>query len=242
MKNLAELWEFQKEDMELDAFKAKIMDTPTRKRLVQLQNYLKSSQKKVSDIENKAILAQDAIAENERQYNKLQEEIEELNKDIGYITETEAALLHEKEVQATVSLAEKLAASIAGIKKELLSIQKNIDENDNQVRELLQKMRAAKKEYDELRVEYDAQIAASAADIAKMEKQVKTIAKKVDKEALKEYERIKNARANPVALFEKDRCMGCNMQLPSSVGAKILSAEKPVLCENCGRILIVLNE
>lgn len=242
MKNLAELWAFQKEDLELDAFQAKIKDTPTRKRLVQLQSYLKSSQKKVTDIEKKAILTQNAIEEYERQYIKAGEDLEELNKDIGYMTETDAAELHKDEVQDTVKAAEKLSSDVASIRKELINIQKDIEKSDAEVRELLQKMRVAKKEYDTLRVEYDTQVAASADEVKALEKKVKAASKKLDAAVLKEYTRIKDARQNPVALFENDRCMGCNMQLPSSVGDRILSSEKPILCENCGRILIVLDD
>ena len=41
MEQWNQLWEYQQKDMALDQFKAALKDTPTRKRLVKLQRYLK---------------------------------------------------------------------------------------------------------------------------------------------------------------------------------------------------------
>ena len=68
--------------------------------------------------------------------------------------------------------------------------------------------------------------------LAAMEKQVPEI-------LISEYKRIKGFRPNPVAILSENRCGGCNMQLPSGVAAAVMSSDKPVECENCGRILIL---
>ncbi|MGI6663957.1 MAG: zinc ribbon domain-containing protein [Christensenellaceae bacterium] len=240
MDRLKELLEYQEKDLALDAFKAKVKDTPTRKRLVQLQRYLKSSQKKISDAEKQAILKQEAVRRLENQTKQVQGELDELMRDMGYFAEAEAEELKKNEVQQLGKTASGLDATAANIKKELLSIVKEIEESDTAIRELLQKMRVAKKEYDTLRETYDAEMQEVSGEITEMEASVAAIGKEIEPTLLEEYKRIKGIRSNPVAVLEENRCTGCNMQLPSGVAGRVVSSDSPVLCENCGRILVVL--
>ena len=60
MENLQQLWQYQQVDMELDAYKRKIQDTPTRKQLVKLKRFMQNSQSRISDAESKAVVKQNA--------------------------------------------------------------------------------------------------------------------------------------------------------------------------------------
>ncbi|MFR2970160.1 MAG: C4-type zinc ribbon domain-containing protein [Christensenellaceae bacterium] len=66
--------------------------------------------------------------------------------------------------------------------------------------------------------------------------------RKLAPEALADYKKVKGYRANPVAHCKGGRCGGCRMQLPSGIESQIEAGKKLVHCENCGRILIMLEE
>ena len=150
MDQMIRLWEYQQKDMALEQFKAELKDTPTRKRLVKLQRYLKNSQKKVNSLESKALQIQEAMQSIEKQYAALETDLEELEKDIGYYSECEDEELDAEQIKAVMQHASELVGQSESLKTELQTMQEEVEQSDQTVRELLQKMLSAKKEYDGL--------------------------------------------------------------------------------------------
>ena len=125
------------------------------------------------------------------------------------------------------------------LKEDLQSMHDEVEQADKTVRELLQKMLSAKKEYDMLKVEHQKELDSGSGEQQALENAVKEAAQNISPEILAEYNRIKGFRPNPVAILENSRCNGCNMQLPAGVSGRILKGDGIVTCENCGRILII---
>lgn len=240
MENLNLLWEYQQADLALANFEAQIKNTPTRKKLVKLQRFLQTAQAKLAEMENLSRVKQNQISELDVQNKALLEDLEDLNKDLGYYSECDDDELDEKEVRDLVKNSEKVYDSIVSVKKSISQIKQEIERDDKTAKELLQKMKAAKVEYDSLRAVHNKELAASKGDVDSMRARVLEMEKQVQPALIAEYKRIKGFRQNPVALLENSRCGGCNMQLPSGVAAQVTAAQKPVECENCGRILVIL--
>ncbi len=241
MENLNDLWEYQKRDIELDTFKKQLKNTPTRKRLLKLQRYLKNSRKKLNTIENKIVLKQSEVYELERQYTTLLEDVDDLNKDISYYSECDVQGLKKEEVEEFVAKGKKLYGVSSQIRKDMAALREEIDVTDKLLKELLQKMRAAKKEYDTLKVKHTEELNSVAGEVKDLKARVAEVEKKLSPALLKEYKRVKEIRPTPVAILQDNRCAGCNMLLPSGMAASVKKAEKLTFCENCGRILIVLE-
>ena len=238
MDQMIRLWEYQQKDMALEQFKAELKDTPTRKRLVKLQRYLKNSQKKVNSLESKALQIQEAMQSIEKQYAALETDLEELEKDIGYYSECEDEELDAEQIKAVMQHASELVGQSESLKTELQTMQEEVEQSDQTVRELLQKMLSAKKEYDGLKLEHQKELDGGKEEQQKLEEAVNAAAQGISPEIIAEYTRIKGFRANPVAVLEDNRCNGCNMQLPAGIAAQIAKGDKIITCENCGRILI----
>jgi predicted nucleic acid-binding Zn-ribbon protein len=67
------------------------------------------------------------------------------------------------------------------------------------------------------------------------------LAQSIDKRWLVVYERLARKHGRAVVPVEDRTCLGCFQGLPGSFFSEI-SADQPVkLCENCGRILYLLN-
>ena len=240
MENLELLWQYQLAELELEKFEKKLKDTPTRKKMVKLHRFLQTSQSRIQEIEKLAIVRKNNISELETQNKALVADIEDLNKDISYYSECDVEELSEKEVQDLVKNCEQVYDNIVGIKKQLTHLKQELDKTDKEIREIYIKMKAAKTEYDALKAEHAKEIASGQTERAALKTRIDQAAQKVPADLMEEYRRIKGFRQNPVALLENDRCSGCRMQLPSGVASQVTSSKKPVECENCGRILIVL--
>ena len=222
MDQMRQLWEYQQKDMALDRFDEEQKNTPTRKRLVKLQRYLKNSQKKVNSLEARALQLQGEMQSVVKQYGVLEGDLDELEKDIGYYSECADEELDAQQVKEVMRQATALVEQSEKLKESLQAMQQEVDQSDKTVRELLQKMLSAKKEYDALKVE------------------ARAAAEGISPEILEEYARIKGFRPNPVAILKESRCNGCNMQLPAGVAVQITKGDHLVTCENCGRILITM--
>ncbi len=238
MENLQQLWQYQQVDMELDAYKRKIQDTPTRKQLVKLKRFMQNSQGKISDAESKAVVKQNALTELNAQSKKLMGEMEEVSKDIGYYSECDDSELDQKLVQELVKNSEKISDAAAHVRSEIAKIREEILQTDKLIREILLKMRTAKAEYDQLKVQYE--VAAGSGELKELEEKLEQAGQGISGEVLDEYRRIKGIRPTPVAILQDNRCDGCKIQLPSGVASSVANSDKLVHCENCGRILIVL--
>ena len=239
MDNLQILWEYQQADRDVERCEKELKNTPTRKKLVKLQRFLQASQNKIAELEKMAVVKQNTLSDLETQNKALLEDLEDLNKDIGYYSECGDDELDQKEIEQLVKNTEKTYDAIVGLKKQVSKIKQEVEGSDKAVRELLQKMVAAKNEYDGLRVEYNKEMEGSSGALKELKEKLAAMEKQVPEILISEYKRIKGFRPNPVAILSENRCGGCNMQLPSGVAAAVMSSDKPVECENCGRILIL---
>lgn len=239
MEKFKSLWDYQQADLELENFEKQLKDTPTRKKLVKLQRFLQASQNKIAELENKAVVKQNLLSELDAQNKSLNEDMEDLGKDIGYYSECDDEELSQQEIARIVQESEKIYEAVVGMKKQLTKIKQEIEQSDKQVKELLQKMISAKNEYSVLREEHNKELAAGAGDVKALKQKLVEIEKTVPADLMEEYRRIKGFRPNPVAILKDNCCGGCRMQLPSSVETTLAVSDKPVICENCGRMLIL---
>ena len=240
MDQMRQLWEYQQKDMALDRFDEEQKNTPTRKRLVKLQRYLKNSQKKVNSLEARALQLQGEMQSVVKQYGVLEGDLDELEKDIGYYSECADEELDAQQVKEVMRQATALVEQSEKLKERLQAMQQEVDQSDKTVRELLQKMLSAKKEYDALKVEHQKELNGGQEERQALEAEARAAAEGISPEILEEYARIKGFRPNPVAILKESRCNGCNMQLPAGVAVQITKGDHLVTCENCGRILITM--
>ncbi len=240
MDNLEMLLEYQAADIELTEADAKQKDTPTRKKLLQLQRFLRTSQDRIAEMEGAAKVKNTRLSELSTQHRTLMEDMEDLEKDLSYYSECDDEELDEAEIRKMTGGAERLYDSIIKVKKQLSQLSEELDEDARAIKTLLGKMKSAKTEYDSLKLDYNKEIADGAESLKEYEQKLAAIEAKLPQILVDEYKRIKGFRQNPVAVFKDSRCGGCNMQLPSSTSSKITAAaDKPYTCENCGRILIL---
>lgn len=240
MNKLALLYEYQQADAELEAYEKQLINTPTRKQLIKLQNFLKRQQAVLKNMENKALVDQNTLLEIETQYNRM---IGLLGKKHKNIDEYENMEYDEMDTTVVRDLVREYEATVDNIlkqKKRALTVHQKAEETIARLKVLLPRMNQAKKDFIRLKAAHEEELRAGTAQLNKLKKTAKAAAAKVDPALLKIYNNIKQSKPMPVALLEDGHCTGCNMELPSRDLAKIRKSEVVIECENCGRILYVI--
>ena len=237
MDKLALLYEYQQADMQLEAYERQLKNTPTRKQLIKLQNYLKKQQAVLREMENRTLVEQNALMEIDAQYDKMMELLNKNHKDISQYEEMSLDEMDYNVVKALVHEYETTYDNIIKQKKRAIAVQTKAEETAARLKTILTHVSQAQREFNELRKQHEEELRAGSEELDRLRKAAAAAAAKVDPALLARYNRIKQNRSKPVTLLKDGRCMGCNMELPSRDLAKLKKSDAIVECENCGRIL-----
>ena len=240
MDKLALLYEYQQADAELEAYEKKLKNTPTRKQLVKLQNYLRKQQAVLKEMENKALVEQNALLEIETQYSRMIELLNKKHKDIGEYEKMELDEIDTNVVRSLVHEYETTYDNIVKQKRRAVSVQQKAEETAERLKEILPRVSKVQKDFATLKKQHEEELRSGAAELDKLKKAAEEAAAKVEPELIERYNRVKQNRSMPVAELKDGRCMGCNMELPSRDLAKLKKSGAIVECENCGRILFLI--
>jgi uncharacterized protein len=149
---------------------------------------------------------------NQKEYNALSREVKLGKRVVGEIED------------AVLQLMTKLEALKSdGAKKQELC--------DTMDKDLVKKKREAEK----------TSVAAEKA-LAGLNSEKAKITQGIDRDFLKKYNTIKNARGNAVAEVNGTICSACHMSVPPQLGIRVLKQEEILDCPNCQRILYVKPE
>ena len=237
MEKLALLYEYQQADAKLEAYEKKLKNTPTRKQLIKLQNYLRKQQAALKDMEKKALVEQNGLSEVETQHDRMIELLNKKHKDIGEYEKMDPQELDYNVVKDLVHEYETTYENIVKQKRRAITVQKSAESTAAKLKDILVHVSKAQKDFAALKKKHEEELHAGADELEQLRKAVETAASKVDAALLKKYKRIKQNTPMPVSLLKDGRCMGCNMELPSRDLANIKKSGTIIECENCGRIL-----
>lgn len=239
MTQLEALWVYQTAEIELEDLERSLKNTETRKRLVLQQEVFKKNQKHLKKIEQESMLTQNTLVGITAQIDRLKEQIREKNVEIDEIRESDLEDLFLEDIHEMTKECESIQNAIEISKQQLTDIMHELEEAKTDIEDTLVKMSRAKKSFDQLKAQHAKELEAGKGDLAQRRQVVKQAAQKVPRDLLEKYRRIKQHRVNPVAYLKNKRCQGCNMEVPSGVLQDLQMQDKIVVCENCGRILLV---
>lgn len=242
MEKMKALWEYQEADLALDAEKKRVKDTPTRRQLAKLQVLLTKGQKNLAEMEAAIKVRQSKASEYYARVREYKDQLDELRVDMSYYSECPTDDLNKAEVENTLKDIDQLAKGSAELKNQMLKLDSKVSRTNHELQKLFSQMVPAKKQYDELREKYKQEAGEKTQALEGFEAAKNELEKRLEPEALADYKKVKGYRPNPVAHCKGGRCGGCRMQLPSGIESQIEAGKKLVHCENCGRILIMLEE
>ena len=232
MEMFEALWAYQEEDMKADAIAAAIRRSPTRQKLEKARDFILDRQKQYKQIEEdvgamvdrKDIISQ-AIARSSEQLQVLQNRFESNPPQTA------------EEIRSLLSEVSRCRDTIRQYEAEISRIVKETDANDKLSRSVRLEAANAKKTFDQLKTDYEAESKSKKGELEAQRAKAKELMDQVDPKLLEEYETIKKHISPPVARLTHGQCSGCNTSLPSAILSKIKGGAL-VECETCGRMII----
>ena len=232
MANFEALWAYQVEDIKADAIANAIRRSPVRQKLEKTRDLILDRQKQYKQIEaeitamadRKDIIAQ-AVEHSEAQLQSLKTRFE---------TNPPQTAEEVKSLMAEVS---HCRDTIRQYEAEIARIVKESAAHEKQQYVVRVDAANAKKAFDQLKAEYEAESQSKKAELDEQRAKAKSLLSEVDPGLLEEYNTIKKRISPPVARLTHGQCSGCNTSLPSAVLSKIKNGSV-VECETCGRMII----
>ncbi len=232
MANFEALWAYQTEDIKADAIANAIRRSPVRQKLEKTRDLILDRQKQYKQIEveitamadRKDIIAQ-AVEHTEAQLQTLKKRFDS---DPPQTAE---------EVKLLMAEVSHCRDTIRQYEAEIARIVKESSAHEKQQHVVRVDAANAKKAFDQLKAEYEAESQSKKAELDEQRAKAKALVGDVDPSLLEEYNTIKKHISPPVARLTHGQCSGCNTSLPSAVLSKIKSGSL-VECETCGRMII----
>ena len=232
MDNFEALWAYQAEDIKADAIANAIRRSPVRQKLEKTRDLILDRQKQYKQIEAEIVAMADrkdiieqAVAHSEAQLKSLKDRFE---------SDPPASA---EAVRSLMSEVSRCRDTIRQYEAEIARIVKESSAHDKQQKVVRIEAANAKKAFDQLKAEYEAESQSKKAELDEQRARVKALVDTVDPALLEEYNTIKKHISPPVARLTHGQCSGCNTSLPSAVLSRIKSGSL-VECETCGRMII----
>lgn len=242
MDKFEALWNYQEAEAALEKMEESLKNTEIRKRLIRQQQVFQNNRQHLEKLEQEAVITNHKILEISAQVEVIKKQVSQKDTEIAEITEHEVEDLFLEDVQEFVKECEEMKSAIESNRRKLNDIISLLEKSENDAKETIVKMSHAKKVFDQLKTAHSKELDAGRGDLERLKSDITEAATAVEPALLEQYKRIKQHRSNPVAYFKDKRCQGCNMELPSGMLQSLRDKEKVTVCENCGRILYVIDD
>lgn len=232
MDNFEALWAYQTEDIKADAIANAIRRSPIRLKLEKTRDLILERQKQYKQIEveitamaDRKDIIEQAVTHSEAQLAALKEKYEANPPQTA------------EDVRALMTEVSHCRDTIRQYEAEIARIVKESTANDKLQRSVRIEAANAKKDFDQLKADYEAESQSKKAELDEQRAKAKALLDGVDPALLEEYNTIKKHISPPVARLTHGQCSGCNTSLPSAVLSRIRNGGL-VECETCGRMII----
>lgn len=232
MEKFEALWVYQTEDLKAEAIAIAIKRSPIRQKVEKTVELIKDRQKQYKQIEDeiaamtdrKDIISQ-AVENAEAQLSTLQARFE---------ADPPQSM---EDVKSFLSEVSRCRETIRQYEVEIGRIAKEAAAHDKLQMSVRREAAAAKKNFDQLKAEYEEESRQKKVELENQRKVAKELEPTVDPALLEEYQVIKRHISPPVVRLSYGQCSGCNTSLPSATLSKIKNGAL-VECETCGRMII----
>lgn len=232
MEQLEILWKYQELDLLMDQYGLDQKNSDLRQKLLKLKNYLVKQEEYLVRLDSEA-------GRKNSFYNKIQNECDSISKAI----KEEMEKLESSEITDVSDLEDMSRAGLIMrdrlMKKEeeLKRLLKEIEVFQKKLDDIRVKVARAKKEYADVKKDYDKEVLMLQQDYTKTKEQRDNLGSGIDKVLLAKYKNIKASKSPVISLMDNNQCGGCFMSLASLVVQNVKDRKRIIECENCGRIL-----
>jgi uncharacterized protein len=203
----------------------------------------------VQELARSLVVIRREIAEANDKLAVVEKELRRREQDLAIeqekIKKSERRLLtikNQKEYNA-LSREVKLGKKVAGeIEEAMLGHMSEIEDLKRTIDRKQAEYDAAEKSLLEKKSESETATTCAGEALVKLNVDREKIVSAVDRDYLKKYHTVRQARGNAVVEVDNGSCMGCHMSIPPQLAIRVLKQEEMIICPNCQRILYVKPE
>ena len=229
---LDNILEYQKKDAQQVALQKQLSESPAKKVVNQMVEYVRNAQQKLVQIEKRA-------SELLVEFEELKNQLEKHTKTVDSLTKLRLDNMDEKELKNCENDTVDINAQILNIEKSISTLGKRISTILTEFEDTKRQGNNAKKKYEQGLKSYNELAGKQEPVIRKLQNDLANLEKTVDPKMLAKYKELRGDKKFPIFVpLMSNSCGGCSMELPSSKLDKI-KATGMLECENCHRIIFV---
>ncbi|NMB35359.1 MAG: hypothetical protein GX989_03610 [Firmicutes bacterium] len=234
VRQLRMLWQLQELEQQMQVQENDLQGIPSVKEHHQKQNELLAFQKMLQENKKKLAMAKKEQRRKELELQTMIDLLERLQHKLysGEIIQVRELENLEKKVQST-------RKDKSSLEDDILQYMEIIEQGENDYSDD-RKIQAEKEDVLqqlEIKAQKDVQVAQRKLDLSR--KQWEELRQNIDADLLDKYAELsRHLRGRCISLVQKGFCGICNVSLPSSFRARMLTPGQFVFCENCGCLLV----
>ncbi len=203
----------------------------------------------IQEIARNLVVMRREISEAREKVATLEKDLRKKEQDLAVeqekIKRSERRLLgikNQKEYNALsreIKLGKKVASEIEdaslGLMTEIEGIKKTLERKEKEYEGYEKSLLEKKAESEKVSAEANKALASLNAER-------EGIAQAIERDFLKRYQKVKEARGQAIAEMQNNSCTGCHIAIPPQLSIRVLKQEEMIICPNCNRILYVKPE
>ncbi len=236
LNQLQLLWQLQKIDDDTKSLEEKLLNLQSVAEYNSKRKEVNSLVQKKKNIEERNMQQNKELKKEEINLQKISADLQEISNKLysGEVTNVKELEQMEKKVSLLKKEQSRKEEYVLGIMEDVEKEEKNLE---LLAEELGQQQLTLKK----LKEQAQKEIAQLKASLEQRKREREELTKKIQEPFLKRYQILKEKnKGKVVACVVNGICEGCKVSVPSAFRAHILN-EEMVYCENCGRILVLLE-
>jgi len=232
---MEKILEYQKIDGELWKLEKQLKTANSKKIMEQSISFVEQSKDELMELDKEAM-------QSTKDYNDLIQICETNINNVEVLTKQGAQEADPQKIKKILEQCGFVSKNLAIIEKKISNLQQKIDNAMEKFLKTTKQMNQAKNYYSKAKEDYTQLNTKMLPEINEIKSKLTKCEKGIDKALLEKYHKARKDRIYPVFVPLLDKsCGGCRMELSVSSLDK-LKANKVIECEQCRRIIYILNE
>ncbi len=231
------LWNLQELDLAINTVKQKIEEAPLQSGVDETACRLEELSNKLFEEENRLKQERKMLKTLEMNTQKIVDDRKELSDNMygGKISNV-------KELEQMQRKMELLAGEKKKLEDEILNLMESIEENEALVVQTTTALDQTRAELEEKKARLAEKLNSLNLELAGLEEKRNNLAEKIETKYMAKYKMLAGInQGQALAVVTDDLCGGCRVFISSGLRGKLYNPDTMVYCENCGRLLVRLE-
>jgi len=232
------LWELQELDLSAAALEKNIEEAPEQSGISEKEVELNGLRDEYAAVEESLKKNRKTLRQLEMNEQKIIDDRRELNDKmyggkVGNVKELEQMQLR----------MEQLASEKKKVEDRILELMEKVEEEEAEIKDLTEKLEKVKNELADMESKLNAELEELNGILSEKMTEREKLAEKIDDIYLKKYNMLaEKHHGRALARVDNDICGGCRVFISGAQRGRLYNEDAMVYCENCGRLLIRLED